>query len=272
MSLFGDDTYPDIWSAPPPPDPIQPAAPLKEGPYEYDASGLRIKGFSAATPQEIIAEIHSQYDGLPKQYGGARFVAARRKSKQFFQAHLMWYGAKYPPNAGIRDLEVYLAREMLREDPPPQISAEVRAIEADMRQRYESTSRQDPLQGGTPSVVGDELPDTSTLDLALSQEEYIECDANEFLTDPEAFPGLYFGTDTPERRVVVLQKLHETHRKFADDTLCNAHGLKSVHLPTPGCRGIYYDIVVSQDAAALAAKVIELGSGHSRGRGPRRVT
>ncbi|KZT58688.1 hypothetical protein CALCODRAFT_482148 [Calocera cornea HHB12733] len=261
--MLDDNSYPDIWSYAPPADPIPAAPPLKEGPYEYDANGLRIKGFAAATPEEIIAEIHSQYDGTPKQYGGARFVAARRKSKQFFQAHLMWYGVKFPPNAGIRDLEVYLAREMLRVEPAPQISADVRAIEADMRQRFE-TSGLDPTQ--TPGGTFSELPDTSTLDLALSQETFIECDANDFLADPEGFPGLYFGTDTPEARVVVLQRLHETYRQFADATLCDKYGLKSVHLPTPGCRGLYYDIVVSQNANALATKVIELGSTQSRGR------
>ncbi|KZO93907.1 hypothetical protein CALVIDRAFT_529180 [Calocera viscosa TUFC12733] len=270
--MLDDNSYPDLWSPLPPAEPIQPALPLKEGPYEYDANGLRIKGFAASTPAEIIAEIHSQYDGPPKQYGGARFVAARRKSKQFFQvrichAHLLWYGVKFPPNAGIRDLEVWLAREMLREEPAPQISAAVRAIETDMRQRFESSGLDSTQSRTTP-----DLPDAHTLDLALSQEVYIECDANDFLTDPEGFPGLYFGTDTPEARVVVLQRLPETYRQFADETLCDKHGLKSVHLPTTGCRGTYYDIVVSQNAAALATKVIELGSSQSRGRSHRHGT
>ncbi|EJT96867.1 hypothetical protein DACRYDRAFT_25337 [Dacryopinax primogenitus] len=259
--MFADNNYYDIL-VPPPADPVQPAAPLKEGPYEFDASGLRIKGFAEATPQEIMAEIHSQYDGLPKQYGGARFVAARRKSKQFFQAHLMWYGVKFPPNAGIRDLEVYLAREMLREAPVPQISTEVRAIEADMQERYESSSPP-MLREAEPCP---ELPETNTLDLALSQEVYIECDANSFLTDPEGFPGLYFGTDTPSTRVVVLQRLPDAYRQFADEMLCHKHGLKSVHMPRPGCRAQHYDIVLSRAGSALAAKVLELGSSQ-RGRG-----
>ncbi|PPQ76459.1 hypothetical protein CVT26_012895, partial [Gymnopilus dilepis] len=246
---------------------------IQDGIYSYSSTGFSLMGYRPKRPSELLAAMSEQYDEKEyDRYGQEkRGSRGKKKQKQFFKAHLTWYGIEYDENDSRQELEEKLWNAMSAR-PPPTLPQEIFDIEAVMRERWMNASEARNREIAETLVQQGHTIYNSPL---LADVTGLTSLTDDFFTDPRAFLRKHFPPTAPRTHVVVLMGVDTASDCEVDvyEWACDVFKLRVEKVENNRGRGFnrgrYADFVIGRDPGSVRAKAEEIRAGNASASGAR---